>query len=175
MNFFSRHKVIIWILTGLLIITFSILGSLIYHTWAAPKKAGAQQGCSISCLMLFNELDLDATQQEELEKILDHFSDSSATLISNLRQHRLTLMEELQKDNPDSLRILLLSEELGDLQALMTNQAVSQYLQIRAICNPDQMHRLTNVYCDLFGCSRIKMGKGQGQGQEQHRYRNGRK
>jgi Spy/CpxP family protein refolding chaperone len=171
MNFFSKHKVIIWILTGSLIITLSILASLIYHTWAVPEKIVTQQACTTSCLMLFNELDLDATQEEELEIILDHFSDSSASLISDLRQLRLALMEELQKDKPDSLRIFLLSEELGASHARMTNQAVYQYLQIRAICNPDQLQRLTNVYCDLFGCSRINMGKEQGQ--KQHRHRNG--
>ena len=167
MKIFNSHKVIIWILAGSLIVTFSILGSLIYHTWAKPQEPITQQGCSSSCLMLFDELDLDADQQSEIENILDHYRDTSAVLVSELRQCRLSLMEELQNDDPDSLEIILLSEELGAFQARMTRMAASQYLQIRAICKPDQLQKLSNVYCDLFGCPRLQMG----QGQQRHRHR----
>lgn len=168
MKFLIRQKVIIWILAGMLTITLSILGSLIYHTWAEPEEVIGQAPCSTSCVRLFDELDLDEVQHVEIEKILDHFKDTSATLITELRQRRLALMEELQNDDSDSLRIFILSEELGAIQVRMTNQATSQYLQIRAICKPDQRQKLSNIYCDLFGCSRIKMGKGQGQGQHRN-------
>lgn len=160
MNIFSSHKVIIWILAGSLIVTLSILGSLIYHTWAEPQQRISQQGCSSSCMMLFDELDLDADQKSEMENILDHYRDTSAVLVSELRQCRLSLMEELQNGDPDSLQIILLSEELGAFQARMTRMASSQYIQIRAICKPDQVQKLSNVYCDLFGCPRLQMGQG---------------
>jgi len=171
MNFFSRHKVIIWILAGLLIITLSILGSMIYYTWTETEEEIARQGCSSSCQMLFDELDLDAAQNEEMEQILDHFRDSSAALITELRHHRLALMEELQKDDPDSLKIRVCSKELGATQARMTNLAASQYLRIRTICTPDQQQKLSNIYCDLFGCPRIGYGKREGL-RKNYQYRN---
>ncbi|NQT78162.1 MAG: periplasmic heavy metal sensor [Bacteroidetes bacterium] len=163
MNIFSNHKVIIWILAGSLIVILSILGSLIYHTGVESEEVITQAGCSSSCMMLFDELDLDASQQREIENILDQFRDTSATLVSELRQCRLALMEELQNDNPDSLEIILLSEELGSFQARMTMLASSQYLHIKTICTPDQRQKLSNVYCDLFGCPRLEKGQGQGQ------------
>jgi len=169
MNNFISHKVIIWILAGSLIVTLSILGSLIYHTWASPEKEViAQQGCSSSCLMLFDELDLDANQQKEIETILDHYRDTSATLVFELRQCRLALMEELQKDEPDSIVIIKFSEELGYYQARITRLASTQYLQIRTICKPGQWQKLSNVYCDLFGCQRLEMGQGRGQQRHHH-------
>jgi len=161
MNIFSNHKVTIWILSGSLIVTLSILGSLIYHTWAGPEEVIPQAGCSSSCMMLFDELELDASQQMEIENILDHFRDTSATLVSELRLCRLALMEELQKDDPDSLEIIILSEGLGSYQSSMTKMAASQYLQIRTICTSDQRQKLSNVYCDLFGCPRSEMEQGQ--------------
>ena len=174
MNSFNRQQVIIWILAGLLIITLSILGSMIYHTWSEPEEVLAQSDCSSSCMMMFEELELDTAQQEEVEQVLDHFKDSSAALITELRQQRLTLMEELQNDDPDKLKIRLMTEQLGVIQGRMTNLAASQYLQIRAICTPDQKQKLSNIYCDLFGCSRISYGKGADRGNNsQHRYRHG--
>lgn len=168
MNIFSNHKAIIWILAGSLILSLSILGSFIYHTHMQPTGVVTKQECSGSCMMLFDELDLDATQQREIEIILDQYRDTSSTLVSALRQCRLDLMAELQKDDPDSVEIILLSEELGAFQARMTMLASSQYLQIKTVCTPDQRHQLSNVYCDLFGCPRLK--KGQGQGQQRYRH-----
>ena len=92
---------------------------------------------------------------------------------ASCEEHNTRADQTDQNDDPDSLRIFLLSEELGAIQVRMTKQATSQYLQIRAICKPGQRQKLSNVYCDLFGCSRVKMGKGQGQGQ--HRNHQGRK
>ena len=155
MNFFNRQKVIIWILAGFLVITLSILGSMIYFTWSEPEEVVVKPACSSSCMMMFEELDLDAAQHEEVEQVLAHYRDSSAILIKELRQQRLTLMEELQKDDPDRLKICVWSEKLGKTQARMTNLASSQYLQIRAICTPEQRQKLSNIYCDIFGCSRI--------------------
>jgi len=171
MNFFIRNRVVIWILVGLLIITLSILGSMIYHTWAEPEESNDPSVCSSSCQMLSGELELDRAQQEQMDEILIHFRDSSAALVAELRRTRFTLMEELQSDTPDTLHILQLSEELGATQTRMTILAASQYMRIRSICNPDQQQALSNVYCDLFGCPRIGMGQDQGQGQ--HRHRNG--
>jgi Spy/CpxP family protein refolding chaperone len=119
--------------------------------------------------MLSSELELTGDQQEQMDDILNHFRDSSATLVSELRQNRLALMEELQSDLPDTLRMLQLSEEIGKTQARMTRLAASQYLHIRSICDPEQQQALSNVYCDLFGCPRVEMKHGQGQ----HRHRNG--
>lgn len=173
MNFFLRNRVTIWILGGLLIITLSVLGSMIYHTWTETEKINPRPGCSSSCQMLFSELELDPSQQAEMDQILNHFRDSSTILVTELRQLRLTLMDELQSDTPDTLRIFRLSEELGAVQIRMTNLTAQQYLQIRAICTPDQQQKLSNVYCDLFGCPRVERGQGKGEGQ--HHHRNGRK
>ncbi len=161
MNFFLRNRVIIWILGGLLIITLSVLASMVYHTWTEPEEVMSQPGCTSSCQMLFTELELTANQQEQMDDILNHFKDSSAALVTELRESRLALMEELQSDLPDTLHMMQLAEEIGKTQTRMTRLAANQYLQIRSICNPEQRQALSNVYCDLFGCPRV--GKGQGE------------
>jgi len=161
MNFFLRNRVIIWILGGLLIITLSVLASMVYHTWTEPEEVMSQPGCTSSCQMLFSELELNADQQEQMDDILNHFRDSSAALVTELRQSRLALMEELRSDLPDTLHIMQVSEEIGKTQTRMTRLAANQYLHIRSICNPEQRQALSNVYCDLFGCPRV--GKGQGE------------
>ena len=155
MNFFSRQQVIIWILAGLLVITLSILGSMIYYSWSETEEIAPKQACSSTCMMMFEELALDSTQNEAIEMILTHYSDSSAILITELRQQRLILMEELQQDDPDRQKLWVLSDELGEIQTRMTMLAASQYLQIRSVCTPEQRQQLSNIYCDIFGCSRI--------------------
>jgi len=173
MNFFLRNRVIIWILGGLLIITLSVLASMVYHTWTEPEEVMSQPGCTSSCQMLFSELELNADQQEQMDDILNHFRDSSAALVTELRQSRLALMEELRSDLPDTLHIMQVSEEIGKTQTRMTRLAANQYLHIRSICNPEQRQALSNVYCDLFGCPRVGNGKGENcteNSRQRHRY-----
>ncbi|MBE0647449.1 MAG: periplasmic heavy metal sensor [Bacteroidales bacterium] len=175
MNFFLRNRAVIWVLAGLLIITMSVLASMVYHTWTEPEEVVSQPGCSSSCQMLSNELELTGDQQEQMDTILNHFRDSSSALVSELRQSRLALMEELQSDLPDTLRILQLSEEIGAVQSRMTRLAASQYLHIRSICDPEQQQALSNVYCDLFGCPRVNRGQGEEcKDNSRQRHRNGR-
>jgi len=172
MNFFIKTKIWIWILAGLLIISWSVLGSMIYHTWTEPEPAMPQpSGCNGSCMMLFGELGLDTGQQAAMDQILDQFRDSSTVLVTSMRNLRLLLLNELEKENPDSLQLVHLSEELGDIQTRMIQISAEQYLQIRSICNPSQQQSLSNVYYQLFGC-RGPEGS-QGMKQEHNRHRHG--
>jgi len=179
MNFFTKHRVLLWILTGLLVVALSVLGSVIYFTWMEQEKIETMQVCSSSCQMLEMELGLDASQNAQLEQILERFREPSEALVSSLRDTRMALMVELRKEQPDTAQIRLLTEEIGANQTSLTALAATQYLQIRSICSPEQQERLCDVYCDLFGCPRAGMGHGkkqdqdQGSGQGQHRHRKG--
>ncbi|MFH1297086.1 MAG: hypothetical protein ABIJ04_07430 [Bacteroidota bacterium] len=169
MNFFTKYRVVTWILAGILVVALSALGSVIYYTWKAQKSIEAIPECTSSCQMLISSLDFTSSQNENLEEILDRFSDTSAVLVSFLREHRMALMHELQKEQPDTLRIRLLTGELGHDHTLLISLAASQYLQIRKICDSSQQLKLSDFYCDMFGCPRLEQGKGQGK----HRHRHG--
>ncbi|MBL7137826.1 MAG: periplasmic heavy metal sensor [Bacteroidales bacterium] len=171
MNFFTKYRVVTWILAGILAVALSALGTIIYQTWKETKAIEEIPACISSCMMLTSVLEFNASQNENLEKILDRFSDTSAALVSSLREHRMALMNELQKEHPDSLRIRILTGEIGSAQAMLTSLAASQYLQIRKICDSSQQLKLSDFYCDMFGCPRVEMRKGQGQ----HRHRKGKK
>lgn len=171
MNFFLRNRVIIWILGGLLIITLSILGSMIYHNCTEPEEDISRPGCASSCEMLSGKLELDPAQHKQMEQILDHFRDSSSALVAELRQRRLALMEVLESETPDTMRIMTLAEEIGVSQARLTRLAANQYLHIRSICDPDQKQALSDLYCDLFGCPRVGMTPDHSQDTDQVRHR----
>ncbi len=180
MNSLTKYRVVTLGLAGLLLVTLSALGSILCRTWMKTKPIEKMEACTSSCQMLTMELELDPAQNAGLEAILDRYSDTSAVLLNALRENRMALLEELRKEPPDSLRIRILTGEIGLNQTLLTRLAASQYLQIRGICSPEQQEKLCNVYCDLFGCPRQGMDvprgkeKEQEQGQgKQHRYRHG--
>lgn len=177
MNFFIRHKVVIWILSGILIVTLSVLGSVIYFTWKEQVEIEHMPECTTSCQMMMTALDFMPSQRAELDDILNRYRDTSEALMNSLREDRLALMDELQKEYPDTLQLRLLTEDIGNLQALLTSLAAHQYLQIREICDSSQQVKLSDFYCDMFGCPRVGMGQGQGNGKGhgQHRHGNGKK
>ena len=171
MNFFTRQKVIIWILAGLLIITFSAMGSLIYFTWIEKESSVPSVKSTTSSRMIATELDMDQAQNADLRYILNQFRDSSAFLVDAIKQKRLSLMDELRSDAPDTGHIRFLSGEIGNLQSELTNLAATQYLEIRNICDSSQQLKLSDIYCDLFGCPRISYGKRDGL-RKNYQYRN---
>lgn len=160
-------------MTVILIVVLSALGTTLYITWKGAKEIEKVPNTASSCMMLTNVLSFDASQNADLQKILDRFDDTSAALVTTLRDHRLALMDELQKEQPDSLQIQLLTQEIGNTQTLLTRLASDQYLQIRMICDSSQQLKLSDFYCDMLGCPRVGCGESdtcQKNGQQRHRH-----
>ena len=160
MNFFIRHRVIIWVLAGILIVALSALGTTIYLTWRETKEIEKMREVTSSCMMLTNVLNFNAPQNANLQKILARYDDTSNSLVTMLRGHRQSLMDELQKEVPDSIQIQFLTTQIGNTQTLLTRLASDQYLQIRKICDSSQQVKLSDFYCDMLGCQRVNCEEG---------------
>lgn len=175
MNFFSRYRVIKWVLIGTLVVALSALGTTLYITWKETKEIEKRHEVASSCMRLSNVLNFNATQNADLQKILNRFDDTSAALVTTLREQRQALMDELQKEHPDSIQIQLFTQEIGSTQTLLTRLASDQYLQIRKVCDSSQQLKLSDFYCDMFGCPRVGCKEGdtcQKNGQRRNRQGN---
>lgn len=170
MNFFTKYRIIAWILAGLLILAMSALGSVIYHVWLRTEVVTEVQTCSSTCRMMTVEIGFDDSQNTALHGILEEHRDTSEILLAALEKNRIALMEELRNELPDTTKIRLLAWDIGRNQASLTALAAAQYLKIRSICSPEQRIKLSDIYCDLFGCPRLGIKPGEDNGQHRHRF-----
>ncbi len=170
----TKYRILAWILGLLLVLALSILGSIIYHTWMEEETCPTVQAADSSGMRLRYQLGLGENQHRQMKSIMNNFRDSSSCLLDTLREIRITLMDELSKSEPDTAILSRLALEIGNFQTLITRQAVFQYLEIRAICTPEQQLRLSDMYCDKLGCPRMVMDKqnnDQYRNQHRHQYR----
>ena len=116
-----------------------------------------------------NSLSLSPVQDEKVKVILDEYKKLTDPIIADIRNHRLQILEEADKDKPDKPLLNKYEEEISLLQKQMQNASVNQYLELKDICTPAQCKRLSALYHDLYDAGKNETGKGPG-----YRFRGGR-
>jgi Spy/CpxP family protein refolding chaperone len=163
MNFFQKNKVIIWVLTGLLVVTLSALGTMVYHSWQAPVPPSASKPCGEKCYLLSEELGLSAEQEQKIGQIQMTCRNIGMTISDSLQVKRSELVTELSKEVPDTIYLRQIAQRIGQLQSRLTNQTIDQYLKISKECSPEQRQKLSSLYFEMMGCCKQGQGKGKRQ------------
>jgi Spy/CpxP family protein refolding chaperone len=158
MNFFQKNNIIIWVLTVLLIVAISALGTMVYHRWYGAVPSPPGQPCDEKCSLLSEELGLTSEQEQKVEQIRVGCRKAGMAITDSLQIKRSELMTELSKEAPDTVYLRGIAQKIGQLQAQLTNQTITQYLKISKECSPEQREKLSSLYHEMMGC--CKQGKG---------------
>ncbi|MDP1621388.1 MAG: hypothetical protein Q8M08_03525 [Bacteroidales bacterium] len=173
MNFFSKNKIIFWLLIFLVVVNLSILVTfLVFYSKGIlpmsnqlPDKPG---------FALSKALSLTPVQSDQVEVLLTGHKTLSAPLRDSIREYRTLLLEELADKDPDTNLITNYIERIGKFQRVMQKASVAQYMALKEICTADQCQNLSSLYYELFGYEGPGKGMGKGNGKgKMHRYRRG--
>lgn len=165
MNFFNKHRVLFWLLVILVLINLGILISVLFFTQRSqtPACCNATTGPEN---MLYQELRLTPGQQQQVRQINDLYKSTATSMVDEIKEHRRIILEELDQERPDTAAIRKTAEALALLQFKLQQESIQQYLALKKVCTPEQAHRLSSLYHDLYGCPM----KG---AQSQNRHRHG--
>ena len=169
MNFFSKNKVVFWLMIFLIAINLTILITFIVF-YSRKSNISDEKPTEKPGMVFSKELSLTSSQSEKVEIILTEYRNSTDSLTISIREYRASLLKELAKDIPDTTVLNNCADEICSLQRLMQKASINQYLELKKICNSDQCQRLSVLYFELYGCQ--GNGKGTGKGM-MHRYRRG--
>jgi Spy/CpxP family protein refolding chaperone len=159
MNFFRKNTIIIWILSAMLIITLSALGTMIFHDKCKRLTQQETKDCGMRCNLLTEELGLSESQAKSVDMIRARHRQATMATADSLRFSRSALVTELGRETPDTLRLRQLSRSIGGLQTQLVDQTIDQYLRIRKECTPEQQEKLSSLYYELMGCCPAGEGK----------------
>jgi hypothetical protein len=169
MNFFSKNKVVFWLMIFLVVINLSALVTFLVffskNTTESKLQPRENPGMAIR-----KELSLSVPQSEKVEAVLADYRNTTEPITTNIRNYRSRLLEELAKDNPDTTVLNKCGEEICLLQKQMQKASVKQYMALKEICNPAQCQRLSALYFELYGFQGKGQGMGRGKGM-MHQYR----
>ncbi len=162
MNFLQQKRVLIGIVIVLLIFNMTMGITILIHV--NDEKSNQEQSQDTDFLK--SELSLNNEQVQGLGRIRSQFRATSEPVALRIREIRQQLVDEMSKNQPDTLRIKMLSEEMGKIQGDLTYKIATQYLDIRQLCSPDQALKLNASYHYLFGLDDQSHQSGKG-----YRYR----
>ena len=95
---------------------------------------------------LFKTLDLDEEQRVDLKKIRDgHFSETRR-IHEEARKSKRALFDALMSSTPDTLSAQGHADDYANQMKKIDEALIQHYLDIRAICRPEQQEELRKVF-----------------------------
>jgi Spy/CpxP family protein refolding chaperone len=165
MNFLQQKRILLWVIAVLLVFNISAGITILFHIFGGnPTETETGQTDYLQ-----TELNLSNEQVQGLGMIKAQFKQSSQPVASSIMEVRSKIVDELANNQPDTIKIRGLADELGVLQGELTYKIASQYVDIRDLCDPQQAQKLNNTYKYLFGVDDSALDRGR-----QYKHRHGR-
>jgi Spy/CpxP family protein refolding chaperone len=165
MKFIYNNRLMFWVLLFLVVINITALVSNLLFTRpknTPPCGSPNEQSCGSLC----QELALSSEQEKLVADINNTYTQAARPLASAIKETRVGILNELEKEHPDSILLQDLTRSVADLQLKIQQENIRQYTALKRVCTPEQAQKLSTLYRDLYGCP---MKNEQGS----HRFRHG--
>ena len=129
-------KITLWILASLTIINIAILATLAYYFIAKPYYNSEKENlnsynfkeCPDNC---------DDVTLMKYSNFKTHYRNQTSFLVDSLRELRFAMMDELKKENPDTVKLNLLAKKSGVVYGKMRKQTANQLMIMKDSFPPE--------------------------------------
>ena len=150
MNYFSKYRYAIWTIVVLaVIIVTAVITTLILHYSCKNTPPQPLRFHDVNRLM-HAELSLTPEQDLKIDSIQKDFRKINHPLFKEIEKKKEQMTEELEKQKPDTALLYQLSNDIGNLHNKLKHQALKNLLQIRSICNAQQIEKLNVITMKLL-------------------------
>lgn len=170
MNIFNNNRIVFWILILLVIVNISALATyfvFMRKTTIEPlPHSGLKKG-----IVLQKELALTTEQSLVVNKINSTYQVSSEPIVKAIREKKAELLDELAKEDTDSVVLVKLTNDIVNEQKKLQIANIKQFLDLKKVCTSEQTLKLSQIYAGLYGFEPEGKGKEKGNGKGyRHRY-----
>ena len=131
------------------IIALLIIGALVMSSgalYAAGDKCdqgekGARGNAIAARHNIYKDLNLTEEQKKMLEENKAKHKEEMKTLFAAMKETRISMRQELQKETLDMAKINQINDELKKLQAQTVDHRLESVLVVRKILSPDQFKK----------------------------------
>jgi Spy/CpxP family protein refolding chaperone len=152
MDYFSKNKILMWIIAILVLLNVLTLSTLWITYVRNPFRSFREetthrrQGLKI----LERELNLSPEQIKVFDDIRRHHFEKMESLQKEIFSIRRELMDELDKTVPDSERIRLLTIRIGEKETLRERYIFEHFMQMKSACTPQQQEKFRHLLRGLM-------------------------
>ena len=157
-----------WLILLLLVLNLITVSIIWMQTARKTELPVKDQGprASESVNLMKKVLELSETQTAQIEGVLAAGRVQSKPVNDRLSDLKRQLAEEMFKVDPDSSFVKSAAAEIGDLQSKIEMLRFQRFLEVVAVCTPDQKEKLKPIVIEAFG---RKPPKEEIVGSKQHR------
>jgi len=152
----NTYRILIGIIIILLAYTVSMTASYIVHRHEDNKAIEQAENQNIEVpteqrTRFFREqLNLRADQMEVFRNLNRDFNRKGNIINSELKTLRITMVEELGKENPDSIRLNSIANEIGKLHTELKQATIDYYLKMKENCDEEQQIKLNEIFISIL-------------------------
>jgi len=152
MNPTPKFRALKWLNIFLLIINISAFGTMLYlNSPGKGKDNDNDAGEKVSSLdFLKKELDLSKDQYKEISRLDEEVFNTYHQLIEKICDVNFATMDELSKDYPSEIVLDSLAMRIGTLNALLRQQTIRHFLNVKSICNDNQKEEMSFLFKEMM-------------------------
>ena len=156
-TYFTQSRILIWLVMILLIINISAVitifysikerNKLIINKRFLPDKAQIYHHKEKS---FRNCMNLDEKQHEHFISAKDNFFLEAKKITGQMHDKRVEFINEMASENPDTIKIREIANEIGSLHAKLKYETFKHYINMKSVCNKDQEEKLMHLFRSML-------------------------
>jgi Spy/CpxP family protein refolding chaperone len=152
----EKRKLLIGLILFLIITNTATIITVWRHLYASPGDSLPQKEEMVNensgaipdnqrTRFFTSELNLNPEQQTTFRNIHRDYMRNARVISMEMNELRDSLLEAMNQNQPDTVRLDKLSEKIGEQHAVLKKLTIQYYLGLKAICNPDQQTKLYEI------------------------------
>lgn len=163
----SKTKILAWLVVLLVVMNIVSIATILYHNYNEKKLQNdvvinsSYGGQMINGRFLRQELGFDNAQMDAFREINQQFRPVAADITFGIDSLKNEMFSEMQKENSDTTKLNLLSDEIGKKHALLKHDTYQFFLNVKKLCNAEQKTKLEQAFQPLFKTENNNYSPGQ--------------
>ncbi|MBE9467956.1 MAG: hypothetical protein IMY72_06500 [Bacteroidetes bacterium] len=148
----KKYRIIKWITVFLLIINVSAFITILFLNYKSDKSSVSDDSKNnfSSDLFLKKELSLSDEQYKKISSLDNKTFRMYQTLLDMECEANFEIIDELTRENPSESRLDSIASHMGRVHAGLKRQTIKHFINIKSICNQDQVLLLDQILIDMM-------------------------
>lgn len=134
----------------LTVVNVAVLGTILYNRWSEPSAPCPAETPGEGFEQMKSELSLSPEQIALLQEYRKLFHAELDSLSARLAAVRAELAKELWQDEPDTVRINRIVDEISGLQSSAQRKVINHLLSVKSILAPEQQQKFYAIVLQRF-------------------------
>ena len=152
MDFFTNKRISFWTIVLLIVLNLFFLSIIWYNQIIKPGKIPRRppRQSQKSLAILQKELNLSDAQIERYDLLRREHHERTQILVREIPRLKKEMMDEIFKNNPDTLKVMEISKLIGEKQTEIERITFYHLLDLKELCGEKQAAKLHGLLEEFF-------------------------